>query len=222
MIVQTYYLSISQDDRDSFDEAYKVKLIDEIVVPKHGKFLNRLEIDDDILITLMTTPTSTIIEDRDSVTVTNTMISNIQALTPSMIDTIIASDKEDVYANNAILLKWAFEHKFKSTLIYYFRKHKTMRKYIDALIYQNLDRPNYSDMIIFLLERYDYDISKNNNRLFDQAALSKNYKIVEYLLREKDAAIPSNIYNIYKKVGSRRYTQIWDLFKEYADRVEMV
>lgn len=221
MIAQIYYLPMSQDEYQEFIENHKEGFVDEVVVPKHGKLLNTLKVEDDILLSLMSTPKTEITNNRNTISLTNMLISSKQALGPIVMETIIDTDNEDVYASNCILIKWAFYHKFKSTLMHYFSKYQTLRKCIGSLIYGYINKPGYTDMIEFVIDKYDYDIHKDNDRLIQTAALSKNYHLTKYLIEDKNCLIPPNVYNIYMKCGKNQTKLIWELIKNNADKVDI-
>lgn len=217
MIAQTFYLSASIED-----EPYQVNdTIDSIMVPKQNKFLFGLRPDHDIVYTLMTI--DEVERDREGafVKIHNAVVIKKQVLDPSLIETIIDYSRESIYDNSGVILEWAFEHKFRSVIIYYLKKYPTLCKFIDKLIYRNISHNNYGDMIIFLIKNYKYDVFKENNRLFKQAAMCKNYVLCEYLLEETSVPIPANVYKIYMNYGKHRYQHMWDLLKKYTNRVEL-
>lgn len=219
MLAQIFYMStdVDWDEEYCFDKGE----YGDFTVCKTGKFLNKLSINDDILYTIMATPSSTI-EDKnsDECKILNGFVENKQALTPSLMENIIDLNKENIYSSNGVLFRWAFEHKFRSTLIHYFDKYPTSRKYLDSLIYNYLTKVSYSDLIIEMVNRYDYDVKKDGNRLFSQAAMCKNDYLCRWLIEEKDAIIPSTIYKIYMTYGSR-FKDMRDLIQEHSDKVDL-
>ena len=220
MIAQSFYTlgSISADIED-----YNLGEINDFVVCKHGKLLNSLDREDDVIYTIMATPATTIVEENsDTMVLHNAVFENRQALTPSLIESIINTDKEDIYTERGILFKWAFEHQFKSTLLHYFDKYPTSRKYIDKLIYKYLGRFSYNDLIIFLIDRYHYDITKDGNKLFATAFSFKNDYLCRYLIEKKGAMIPSLLYKISMTCGKRNGNKdMYELFQEYSDKVDL-
>lgn len=218
MTAQNFYAltscNVEIDDYDAGD-------IGNFVVCKHGKLLNKLNTNDDIIFTISMTPDSKIVEeDNTNMVIDNAVVMQRQALTPSLIENIISGDKEDIYADRGSLFRWAFHHQFKSTLMYYFDKYPTSRKFIDTLIYKYIDKFSYTDLIIFLIERYNYDVKKDGNKLFGQAASVKNDLLCRYLIEEKDVMIPSLLYKIYMNYG-KRYKDMFYLFREHSDKVDL-
>lgn len=218
MIAQSFYMLGSCNE--NMDD-YKPGDIGDFVVCKHGKLLNSLSRDDDLLYTIITIPDTTIEEENcNTIVLHGAIIDNKQALGPGLMESIISTDKEDIYAANGSLFRWAFEHRFKSTLIHYFDKYPTSRKYIDGLIYKHISKFTYTDLTIFLIERYSYDVEKDGNKLFDQAASVKNDLLCRYLIEQKDVMIPSLLYKIYMNYG-KRYADMFELFREHSDKVEL-
>lgn len=216
MIVQTFYMLA-----DEITEGCKVGDIGSFSVCKHGKLLYDLRVDTDVIFTIVSTPATQIEKETSAyITLNNAIIQERQALTPSLIESIIDIDKEDIYIGNGILFKWAFEHRFRSTLLHYFNKYPTSRKYIDGLIYSYLDKVSYSDLIIDLIKRYNYDVKKDGNRLITSAAMCKNDYLCRWLIEEKDVLIPSTLYKIYMMHGSR-FKDMWDLIQEHSDKVDL-
>ena len=219
MIAEIYYYTSCEADVK--ENGLKVGEEVDLVVPVKGKLLHSLSLEDNILFHVLTTPNS-IVEpiDNNTISIKNVYIQSFQALSPSVIENIIEIDKEDVYARHGFILDWAIEHCFRSVIIFYLSKYPTLRKYIDRLIYDNLTKTDRTWTLIQIIKRYEYDVHKNNDALFKQAAMCKNIKMCEILLNEKGCLIPANIFKIYKTHGSKHYPLMWEFLKENADKVD--
>ena len=219
MIVEIYYYSTTEEKANDLN--LEINKIMDIVVPIKGKFLYGLQIHDNLIYQVLTTPASRIEQiDNNFIKIYNAYIQSKQALGPIMIENIVDLDREDVHCRNGILIEWAFYHEFRSVLIKYFSKYPTLRKLIGSIIYEYLENTKYADLIIRVIRRYDYDVHKNNDNLFYQAAMTKNYKVCKFLLEEKDCRIPVNIYKIFRSYGGKRFPQMWELFSNHADKVD--
>lgn len=220
MISQMYYLSTTHDNIEDLCYA-KGTTVSDVWLPKRGNFLKQLKDTDEFLVTFIVLGNCIDKEDKEklSIKAKSAAIQNIQSLTPSVMDEVVKADKSNLTNDIGKLLEWAFYNKFKSSLIYYLDKYPASRKYIGKLLFSYCDKSAYSELSLFLIKRYKYDITKDNHRLFEMAAMAKNACLCELLLDECDAKIPANVYNAFKNFGTKRFQYMWDVLKVYSDRV---
>ena len=219
MIAEIYYYTSSE--LNAKDMKLEVGKTIDLVVPKRGKLIYQLNKEDNLLFHILKTPHSTVEEiDKNTVMVKDAFIQSSQLLTTSVMQNILDLTKEDPTTRNGFLLDWAFDHCFRSTIIHYMSKYPSMRKHLDRLIYDNINNFEVTNILIHMINRYDYDIHKNNDRLLTQAAMSKNITLCEYLIEERDCLIPPNIFKIYKTHGSKRFPLMWELLSKHADKVD--
>lgn len=220
MLTQIYYCSMTQNELDHMN-IKQGDILEIISAPTRGSFLKSLTIHDEVLITLsanvtMNKPTD---NSKDIVVLSNARVDCIQVLSSLTINEVLSLYNEDPTGSNGIVLDWAFEQGFKSVLIHYLDKYPELRKHIGRIIYAHISNHSKVWLMKTLIDRYDYDITANDNRLITQAAMNKNDTLCEYLLKEKDARIPENVFNVFMNFGTKRFQHMWDLLKRYKSRV---
>lgn len=220
MISQMYYLSTTHDKIEELQYA-KGATVSDVWLTKKGHFLKQLQEMDEFLVTFIVLEDCIEKEDKKNLSIKakTATIQNIQSLTPSVMDEIVRVDNSDLVNDIDRLLGWAFYNKFKSSLIYYLDKYPASRRYISKLIHGYCNKSSYAELSLFLIKRYNYDITKDNHLLFERAAMSKNACLCELLLEECDAKIPANVYNAFKNFGTKRFQYMWDILKNHSDRV---
>lgn len=220
MISQMYYLSTIHDTIEELQYTKGASVTD-VWLTKKGHFLKQLQETEEFLVTFVVLEDCIEKVDKKNLAIKAKVatIQNIQSLTPSVMDEVIKSDGSDLVNDIDRLLMWAFYNKFKSTLIYYLDKYPASRRYISKLIHSYCGKPAYAELSLFLIKRYNYDITKDNHLLFERAAMSKNVCLCELLLDECDAKIPANVYNAFKNFGTKKFQHMWNILKNYSDRV---
>lgn len=216
MISRTYYYSTTQEFVDNLHIGDELT---DIWLPKDKKFLNQLGIQDEILVTVSANDSDIIKENKGFIKAAKCTVTAIDTMTNSIMDFVIKETKSDISNNSRNLLDWAFERGFKSTLIFCFDKYPSTRVHIERLLTQHANKGTYASLSMFLIKRYNYDISKDRYRLFELAAMGKNAALTEMLLEECDAKIPANVYNAYKAYGTKHFQYMWNILKKYSDRV---
>lgn len=221
MLTQIYYCSMTQTEFSDLG-VHEGDIIPALSVPTPGNFLRSLSMYDELLVTLavdVVINNKTDVVNDDTTSIINAIVSSVQALTPITINEVINRYQENPAIHNGIILDWAFQQDFKSILIEYLDKYPDLKKHIGRLLYSNIKRNDKAHLMKLLIDRYDYDITAENYRLFTQAAMSKNEALCEYLLEEKDSRIPENVFNAFMSFGTKRFQNMWNLLKRYKNRV---
>lgn len=189
------------------------------VFPKYDMFHNLTDRAVSI-VKFKTTSESKVMETANngrSIVATDMELVETNSLTPSYMQSVLLNDGLSPMDNNGMILMWSVEQEMKSMIIFLLKNYPSLKIYMDHIVNAYITRAKYNSVMELLIERFGYDISKDNYRMLQLVAFRKDADFTEYLL-EKGSMIPRSVYSAFN-VNKRKFKEMWRLINRYADRI---